>query len=77
MIFLNKFKKANRNQTDEKCDYNVCRRRVSAFKLCENSKDVLASILEEGKRKALKDQELRLGNLPTEKALGIHQDIEE
>ena len=77
MIFLNKFKKANRNQTDEKCDYNVCRRRVSAFKLCENSKNVLASILEEGKRKALKDHELRLGNLPTEKALGIHQNIEE
>ena len=77
MIFLNKFKKANRNQTDEKCDYNVCRRRVSAFKLCENSKNVLASILEEGKRKALKDHELRLGNLPTEKALGIHQNTEE
>ena len=52
-------------------------RRVSAYKVCDNSKDVLASILEEGKRKALKDQELRLGNLPTEKALGIHQDIEE
>ena len=45
-------------------------------KFVGNSKDVLVSIPEGERRKGLQDQELRLGTLPTEKALGIHWNIE-
>ena len=41
-----------------------------------NSKDLLVSIREGERRKGLQDQELRLGTLPTEKALGIHCNID-
>ena len=46
-------------------------------KFVNNRKDVLLSIPESEKRKSLEDQEPRLGTLPTEKALGIHWNIEE
>ena len=46
-------------------------------KFVSNSKYVLLSIPEGGRRKGLHDQELRLGTLPTKKALGIHWDIKE
>ena len=45
-------------------------------KFASNSKDILVSIPEGERRKSLQDQELRLGTLPTEKALGIHWNIE-
>ena len=45
-------------------------------KFVSNSKDVLVSIPEGERRKGLQDQELRLGILPTEKALGIYWNIE-
>ena len=45
-------------------------------KFASNSKDVLVSIPEGKRRKGLQDQELSLGALPTEKALGIHWNIE-
>ena len=41
-----------------------------------NSGDVLVSISEGETRKGLQDQELRLGTLPTEKAVGSHWNIE-
>ena len=44
-------------------------------KFVSNSKHVLLSMLERNRRKGLHDQELRLGKLPTEKALGIIWDI--
>ena len=44
-------------------------------KFVSNSKHVLLAIPEGDRRKGLHDQELRLGTLPTEKALGIHWDI--
>ena len=44
-------------------------------KFVTNSKDVLVSIPEGERRKSLQDQELRLGTLQTEKALGIHWNI--
>ena len=40
-------------------------------KFGSNSKDVLVSIPERERRKGLQDQELRLGTLPTEKALAF------
>ena len=45
-------------------------------KFVSNNKDVLVSIPEGERRKGLQDQELRLGTLTTEKALGIHWNIE-
>ena len=45
-------------------------------KFVSNSKDVLVSIPERERSKGLQDQELRLGTLPTEKALDIHWNIE-
>ena len=45
-------------------------------KFVRNSKDVLVSIPKGKRRKSLQDQELRLGTLPTEKALGIHWNVE-
>ena len=41
-------------------------------KFVSNSKHVLLPTPEGDRRKGLHDQELRLGTLPTEKALGIH-----
>ena len=46
-------------------------------KFLSNNKDVVVSIPEGESRKGLQDQELSLGTLPTEKALGIHWNIEE
>ena len=46
-------------------------------KFVSNSKHILLSIPEGDTRKGLHDQELRLGTLPTEKALGIHWDKKE
>ena len=51
--------------------------RFHLTKFVSNSKHVLLSISEEDRRKVLHDQELRLGTLPTKKALGIHWDIKE
>ena len=45
-------------------------------KFASNRKDVLVSIPEGERKKGLQDQELRLGTLPTENALGIHWNIE-
>ena len=45
-------------------------------KFVSNSKDVLVSISGWERRKGLQDLELRLRTLPTEKALGIHWNIE-
>ena len=52
-------------------------RRFRLTKFVSNSKDVLVFIPEGERREALQDQELRLGTLPTEKALGIYWNIEE
>ena len=41
-----------------------------------NIKDVLVFIAKGERRKGLQDQELRLRTLPTEKALGVHWNIE-
>ena len=41
-------------------------------KFVSNSKHVLLSVPEGDRRKGHNDQELRLGSLPTETALGIH-----
>ena len=46
-------------------------------KFVRNSKHVLSSIPEGDRRKGLHDQELTLGTLPSEKALGINWDIKE
>ena len=46
------------------------------IKFVSNSKDVLLSIPEGERMKGLQDQELRLGTLPTGKALDIHWNIE-
>ena len=46
-------------------------------KFFSNSKHVLLSICEGDRRKCLHNQELRIGTLPTKKALGIHWDIKE
>ena len=46
-------------------------------KFVSNSKDVLVSIPKVESKKGLQDQKLRLGSLITEKALGIHWNIEE
>ena len=45
-------------------------------KSVSNSKDVLVSIPQGERRKGLQDQELRLGTLPTEKAVGIYWNTE-
>ena len=45
-------------------------------KFVKNNEDVLVFISEGERRKALQDRELRLGTLPTEKALGTHWNIE-
>ena len=45
-------------------------------KYVSNNKDVLVSISEGERRKGFQDQELKLGTLPTEKAVGIYWNTE-
>ena len=79
-FYVDDLKSVQDEQTAIKLMKDVTAMRVEGVfqptKFVSNSKDVLVSIPERERGKGLQDQELRLQTLPTEKALGIHWNIE-
>ena len=79
IISSNQFKKSKQQSNWWKLWLQCVQKKVkkfAAYKVCDQQQGCSGIHPEDERRKGLQDQELRLRNMPTEKALGIHWNME-